>query len=313
MSSLDARWADQPLVADTLTRRFGAKRAVDGVTLQVPRGVVYGLVGENGAGKTTLIKLALGLLRPNEGAVRVFGVDPVRDPEAALSHIGYLSEDHDVPRWMRVEELMRYTRAFYPKWDQAYADELLQRFDLDRRAKIKNLSRGQRAQAGLLAAMAHRPDLLLLDEPSSGLDPVVRREILGAIIRTVAEEGRTVLFSSHLVDEVERVADHVAMIHEGRIVLDSPLDAIKSSHHRLTLRFAEAQSSAPAVAGALLSEGTGREWTVVCNGQIAELREGAKRLGAQIVEEQTPSLEEIFVARVKHGRVGSNRPALGRA
>jgi ABC-2 type transport system ATP-binding protein len=213
-----------------LTRRFGAKTALDSVSVSMPRGAVYGLVGANGAGKTTLIKHILGLLRAQGGSVRVFGLDPVTDPVAVLSRIGYLSEENDLPGWMRVDELIRYSRAFYPAWDDAYAEELRQGFALDPTAKIKNLSRGQKARVGLLIALAHRPELLVLDEPSSGLDPIVRRDILGAVIRTVANEGRTVLFSSHFLGEIEQVADHVTLINEGRIVLSASLDAIRESH-----------------------------------------------------------------------------------
>jgi ABC-2 type transport system ATP-binding protein len=220
-----------PIIAVTeLTRCFGANRALDSVSLSLPRGAVYGLVGANGAGKTTLIKHILGLLRAESGSVRVFGLDPVADPVAVLSRIGYLSEENDLPGWMRVDELIRYSRAFYPAWDDAYADELRQTFALDATAKIKTLSKGQKARAGLLIALAYRPELLVLDEPSSGLDPIVRRDILGAVMRTIADEGRTVLFSSHLLEEVEQVADHVTMISRGAIVLSGPLAAIKESH-----------------------------------------------------------------------------------
>ena len=214
----------------TLTRRFGAKTALDSVSVSMPRGAVYGLVGANGAGKTTLIKHILGLLRAESGSVRIFGLDPVGDPVAVLSRIGYLSEENDLPGWMRVDELVRYSRAFYPAWDDAYAEELRQAFALDPTAKIRTLSKGQKARAGLLIALAHRPELLVLDEPSSGLDPIVRRDILGAVIRTIADEGRTVLFSSHLLEEVEQVADHVTMINNGKIVLSAPLDDIRESH-----------------------------------------------------------------------------------
>ncbi len=213
-----------------LTRRFGAKTALDSVSLALPRGAVYGLVGANGAGKTTLIKHVLGLLRPERGSVRVFGLDPVADPVGVLSRIGYLSEENDLPGWMRVDELIRYSRAFYPDWDDAYADELREAFALDPAARIKTLSKGQKARAGLLIAVAYRPELLVLDEPSSGLDPIVRRDILGAVIRTIADEGRTVLFSSHLLEEVEQVADHVTMIASGRVVLSASLDVIKEEH-----------------------------------------------------------------------------------
>ncbi len=222
--------SESAIAVSGLTRRFGTTTALASVSVSMPRGAVYGLVGANGAGKTTLIKHILGLLRAERGSVRVFGLDPVVDPVAVLSRIGYLSEENDLPGWMRVHELLRYTRAFYAGWDEAYAEELRQKFALDRSATIKNLSKGQKARAGLLIALAHRPELLVLDEPSSGLDPIVRRDILGAVIRTIADEGRTVLFSSHLLDEVEQVADHVIMIHQGTIVLSAPLNDLKESH-----------------------------------------------------------------------------------
>jgi ABC-2 type transport system ATP-binding protein len=225
-----SRGTESVITVSGLTRRFGTKTALASVSLSIPRGAVYGLVGENGAGKTTLIKHILGLLRAQSGSVRVFGCDPVADPVRVLSRIGYLSEERDLPGWMRVDELIRYSRAFYPAWDEAYAEALREAFALDGSATIKNLSKGETARVGLLIALAYRPELLVLDEPSSGLDPVARRDILDAIIRTIADEGRTVLFSSHLLDEVERVADHVAMISRGRVVLDAPLAAIRESH-----------------------------------------------------------------------------------
>lgn len=281
-----------------LTRRFGKKSALHDVSLTIPRGSVFGLVGENGAGKTTLLKHFLGLLRAEIGSVRVFGRDPVADPVGVLGRIGCLSEDRDLPDWMRIDELMRYNQAFYPTWDEDYADELRREFALDSRQRVSTLSRGQRARAGLLMALAHRPDLLLLDEPSSGLDPVVRQEILGAIVRTVADEGRTVLFSSHLLDEVERVADHVAMLHEGRLVACDSLDQIRRQHHRFIIRFDQPQDSSPQLPGALSCCGAGQEWTVLCNGGSEELVQAVLARGAKIVDEASPSLEEIFVSRV---------------
>ncbi len=220
-----------------LTRRFGATTALASVSLSVTRGVVHGLVGANGAGKTTLIQHILGLLRAKSGSVRVFGLDPVADPVAVLSRIGYLSEERDLPGWMRVDELIRYSRAFYPAWDDGYAAELQHTFALDPRARIRDLSKGEKARAGLVIALAYRPELLVLDEPSSGLDPIVRRDILAAVLRTIADEGRTVLFSSHLLDEVEQVADHVTMISHGRIALTAPLDAIRESRGSLEEAF----------------------------------------------------------------------------
>jgi len=281
-----------------VTRQFGNKTALDSISLTVPRGGVFGLIGGNGAGKTTLIKHVLGMLKAQSGTVRVFGLDPVQNPVGTLGRIGYLSEDRDLPNWMRVGELMRYTQAFFPNWDEAYAEELRQAFDLDSNAKVKNLSRGQRARAGLLVALAHRPELLVLDEPSSGLDPVVRRDILGAIIRTIADEGRTVFFSSHLLDEVERVADRVAIIHQGRIMLTAPMDEIKDTHRRVTLRFGQPVDRPPSLVGTLSYEGQGVEWTYICSGESDQLRRAAEALGATVVGDAALTLDEIFVSRI---------------
>src|SRR5438874_12432494 len=152
------------ITVSDVTRHFGAKTALASVSLSLARGAVYGLVGANGAGKTTLIRHILGALRAESGSVRVFGCDPVEDPVGVLSRIGYLSEENDLPGWMRVEELIRYSKAFYPAWDDAYAEELRKTFGLDPAAKIKSLSKGQKARAGLVIALAYRPELLLLDE-----------------------------------------------------------------------------------------------------------------------------------------------------
>src|SRR6185436_4599205 len=224
---------------NNLSRTFGDKAALDAVSFRATAGQVYGLVGSNGAGKTTLLKHLLGLLRAASGSVRVFGLDPVRDPVGVLGRVGYLSEERELPDWMRIDELMRYTQAYHPTWDAAYARELLESFALDPSKKVKELSKGMRAQAGLIAAVAHRPKLLILDEPSSGLDAVVRRDILDAVVRTVADDGRTVIFSSHLLEEVERMSDYVTMLHGGRVTLSGPLDEVRHGYQRSRVRFVE--------------------------------------------------------------------------
>lgn len=290
-----------------LSRTFKRKKALNDVSLTIPPGVVYGLVGENGAGKTTLLKHVLGSLRAQQGRVCVFGSDPVKNPVSVLSRIGYLSEDRDMPGWMRVRELMRYTQAFYPDWDASYAESLRARFALDPDVKISALSRGERAKCGLLVALAYRPPLLLLDEPSSGLDPSARRDILEAIVRTVADEGRTVLFSSHLLDEVERVADVVAMLHQGDLVFEESLDSVKARHGRLLVSWSgDNGAAAPRLPGVLWASGRGREWTLLCEGTIETLTAEATTLGLTIIEADTPSLEDIFLARVSQ----SSREAL---
>jgi ABC-2 type transport system ATP-binding protein len=295
---------DEPTATDAvvrvehLSRRFGANLALDDLSLSVPRGAVFGVVGANGAGKTTLIRHLLGLLCAEAGTVRVFGRDPVKDPVGVLARVGYVSEENDLPPWMRVRELLRYVRAFYPGWDDAYADELRETFGLDPAAHVRSLSRGQKARAGLLVALAYRPELLILDEPSTGLDPLARRDILAAVLRTVAQEGRTVIFSSHLLDEVERVSDHVALLDKGRIMVQGPLDEVRAAHCVLTVRFDGPRPCPPQVAGLFGWEGGGREWSAVSCLPPGEVRAAAEAWGARVVEEQSPSLDKIFVARV---------------
>ncbi len=197
---------------------------------------------------------------------------------------------------MRVHELIRFVSAFYPTWDAPYAARLREEFNLDPNARVKELSKGQRARAGLLVALAYRPPLLLLDEPSSGLDPIVRRDILSAIIRTIADEGRTVLFSSHLLAEVERVSDRIVMLKSGRIVFDGDMTHVKQSHCRLTLRFDDPIPQPPTIAGAHGWNGRGREWTALFDAPPEHVEHDAHRVGARIVDRSTPTLDEIFLA-----------------
>jgi ABC-2 type transport system ATP-binding protein len=298
MDNLNSAWSKPVIEIKNLSRNFDQKWALQDVSLEIPRGGVFGLIGSNGAGKTTLIKHILGSHYAQTGSVQVFGMDPVSHPVEVLGRLGYMSEDRDLPGWMRVAEILNYTRAFYPSWDRPYAEELRQLFDLNPKARIRDLSRGQAARVCLLRALAHRPELLVLDEPSSGLDPVVRRDILAAIVRTIAEEGRTVVFSSHLLDEVERLADRIAILHEGRIVLTEQLDVVRESFHRVTLRFDEALSEPPPMPGAIERQGRGQEWTYLCRADREVLLQAAKRLSAAVVQESSPSLDDIFIGTV---------------
>ncbi|MDX9973846.1 MAG: ABC transporter ATP-binding protein [FCB group bacterium] len=281
-----------------VSRYFGRKAALRDVSFRVPKGLVFGLVGENGAGKTTLIHHLLGAYGAQTGSVRVFGLDPTQHPAEVLSRVGYLSEDRDMPGWMRVNELLRYTQAFYPTWDEIYADSMRDEFGLSPTARVKHLSRGEKAKLGLLLALAYRPELLLLDEPSSGLDAVARRDILAAVVRSVAEEGRTVLFSSHLLDEVERVADHVVMIHQGAVTLDMSMDELKTAHRSYVVRWKTPPTQPNALPGVIRREGDTREWSLLCAGDEAKFHEAVRRAGGEVVESSVPTLETIFVSRV---------------
>jgi ABC-2 type transport system ATP-binding protein len=279
-----------------LSRQFGKQFALEDVSLTIPRGKVVGLVGVNGAGKTTLIKHLLGLLRAQSGTVRVFGLDPVKNPVEVLGRIGYLSEERELPDWMRIDELMSYTAAFYPNWDWNLTRELIVTFGLDGRKKIHNLSKGIRAQTGLVTAVAHRPELLLLDEPSSGLDPIVRKDILNAIVQAVVDDGRTVLFSSHLLDEVELMSDYLFMVHRGCIVLYGAMDSIRSQRQTALVRFNRDIEGRRDFG--LSCDSYGENWKVVCFGTQEEVREEIGRCGGTLVEFRTATFQEIFAAHV---------------
>jgi ABC-2 type transport system ATP-binding protein len=285
----------------SLSRRFGSRLALDQINLQVPAGSVLGLVGVNGSGKTTLLKHILGLYAAQTGQVRVFGLDPVADPVGVLSRAGFLSEQCDLPNWMRLGEYLRYCASFRPKWDQSYALALCQRWGLDTTMRLNAFSRGLRMRAGLVSVLAYRPELLVLDEPSSGLDPLARRDILEMVIRSVSSEGATVLFSSHLLDEVERVADRVALLDAGKLLFTGELDEIRGQHRRLTLRFAQPRSTPPELAGVLRWEGQGQEWTAVCHGAIDVLEASLTKSGGDIVDRAIPRLEELLAAHATKG------------
>jgi len=206
------------------------REVLQGISFSIETGEVVGLLGKNGAGKTTLIRVALGLMEPQQGSVRVFGLDPRRDALEVKRRVGYVSEDQILPEFLSVEEIIRLHRGLYPSWDESMEKDLRERFEMDPRAKIHALSKGQARQVALLCAVAHRPELLLLDEPAGGLDPVARREFLETSIQLLNDTGTTILFSSHHMTDVERMAGRVVMIHEGKLLIDSALDDLRESY-----------------------------------------------------------------------------------
>lgn len=282
-----------------LSRTFRRTSALSDVSLQIPVGSIYGLVGLNGAGKTTLIRHLIGSLKAQQGTVRVLGEDPVRDPEGVLKRVGYLTEEDSLPKWMRVGELIDFCRAIYPTWDAPYAKSLCDTFSLSRQTRLSALSKGQRARAGLLVAIAHRPQLLLLDEPSSGLDPIARSDILEAIIRTISEEGRTVLFSSHLLEEVDRVCDCIALMHEGQIIDTLTPEQREGRFREIVCRPLTPWLQPPEVAGLFGWKRSGDEWSVVSS-SISSNRD-LLRERCVVIEEREVSLDRWFQARVAFG------------
>ena len=219
-----------------VTRYFsGGVTALDRVDFFVPEGAVYGLVGRNGAGKSTLLRMLPGLLQPSKGEVRVFGLDPWQEPVEVKRQLGYLSESEAHPPTLKVRHLTELHASVYPKWDPAMATRLLEQFGLRPEYRLSRLSKGQKRQVGLMLTVCHRPRLLVLDEPASGLDPATRREFLEVIIRLLVDTGSTVLFSSHILSDLERVADHLAILHQGYMLLQKPLDEIKENICRAVL------------------------------------------------------------------------------
>lgn len=282
-----------------LTRQFGEQLALNDVSIKVKSGQVFGIVGENGAGKTTLIKHMLGQYRAQQGSVRMFDDDPVESPENVLAKIGYLSEEPDFPGWMTVKEILNYTSAFYPTWNNAYAEQLSKAFTINLDKRVRDLSKGQRARVGLVLAQAHKPELLLLDEPSSGLDPNVRRDILSAVIKTVSDEGRTVILSSHLLDEVERVCDHLMMLDKGRILLFDSMEKILNNHFRINVKtdskFSVSDwSEFEGIFNACENNG---EWKIDFYGDLEQLKKELGTKSVDIISNRLMSLSDIFVSR----------------
>jgi len=201
-----------------------------GITFRVQSGEVVGLLGRNGAGKTTLIRIAMGMLEARSGSVRVFGLDPRGEPLEVKQRVGYVSEDQVLPPFLRVHEIVALHRKLFKEWDDAMARGLVERFRLPLGSRISQLSKGQARQVALLCAVSHRPELLLLDEPAGGLDPAARREFLETSIQLLNETGATILFSSHHLNDVERMADRVVLIHEGELLLDSDMDHVHENY-----------------------------------------------------------------------------------
>jgi ABC-2 type transport system ATP-binding protein len=222
-----------PLSCLDLQHCFGARQILEKITLCVPQGAVLGLIGRNGAGKSTLIRILLGLIRPDGGESRVFGRDSLQLDDTIKERLAYVPQQPEAFQWMKVGDMLEFIRGFYRKWDEAYVDAMLNRVAISRGAKLAELSPGERQSVALIRALATQPELLILDEPAAALDPVARRELLREIAGRAGDCGTTVLLSTHIVTDLERVASHVALLHHGRLFLDAPVDDIKDTYARI--------------------------------------------------------------------------------
>jgi ABC-2 type transport system ATP-binding protein len=254
--------SDFAVEAEGLVKSFpGGVVAVDGLDLSVPRGCVYGLIGRNGAGKTTTLRLLAGLLRPERGSVRLLGADPLKASAEERARVAYVSQQQRLHGWMSTDEHAEYVRHFYPRWDGDFAARLAERFEIPRDRRIGELSGGQQRKAAILLALAARTDVILLDEPAGGLDPIARRDLVNEIIDVVSSgDGTTVLLSTHIISDLERVAEYVGILDEGRLIESGRLDELQGSARRVQVIFEGAPPADFEIPGAVRST---REGSVV--------------------------------------------------
>lgn len=228
---------ERAIELQSVCKSFRSADVLRGVTLQVPRGKTFAFLGRNAAGKTTTIRLLLGLLKRDDGSIRVLGIDPQKEPIKLRRHVGYLAEDQTMYGWMRVEEIVRFVAPFYPTWDHNLALKYLRDFELPLRTRIKHLSKGQNVRLGLVLALAHRPEVVILDDPALGLDPIMRKQFNRDLITHLQGEGRTVFYSSHLLYEVEPVADEVAILDQGRILRQAETEVLRRDVKQVILSY----------------------------------------------------------------------------
>ena len=288
--------SDAVIETHGLARYFGRKCAVDMLDLSVPRGCVFGFVGRNGSGKTTTIRMLLGLLEPTRGSARVLGYDSRRLPPAARAGIGYLAEGHHVYGWMRVRECGQFQARYYSRWNGKLFQAVLEYFGLDPNARARTLSKGERAGLCLALTLAPEPELLILDDPALGLDPVARRALLEAMIYVTRRSDRTIFFSSHLLGDVERVADRIAILDRGQLRACCALETFRNRVQRVVLHFTGAPPKLPAIPGLLHSLRTEGELALTIANYNGETEELMGQLGAAQVEPVPIDLEEAFVS-----------------
>jgi len=283
-----------------LSKRYGPKDAVSDLTLRIPRGGAFGFIGPNGAGKSTTIKMLMGLARPTAGEARVLGFDSVRDCVAVKQRVGYVPELHFIYRWMRVSEVIAFCRPLYENWNDRFCADLLQLFELNLQQKVKQLSKGMVAKLALLLAVAHEPEVLILDEPTSGLDPVGREEFLDGVMRTVCERERTILFSSHALSDVQRIADTIGLIFEGRLIDHCRTEDLLSATKRIRAVLSDGCVPGPPPVGTIWQRVQNREWLMTVRGFSPSTVEYLRtKYSLDNVEVIDLGLEDVFKDLIK--------------
>lgn len=285
-----------------LRKNYDGVEALRGLDLQVPAGSIYGFLGRNGAGKTTTMKVLLGMARPSAGAARVFGLAS-DDPGASVeirSRTGFVSEEKSLYGYMTVERIIGFTAAFYPKWRRDLEQRYIRAFELPLDRRVKALSLGMRSKLMLLLALCRGAELLIIDEPTAGLDPAVNEEVLQALVAYVSGEGATVFFSSHQIGEVEQIADRVAIIHRGRAVVAGALDDLRERFRRVQMVF-DGEAPAPAfrAPGVVRAQRNGRSMTVLSSAGADAVIEEARAWKPVSVDVVPVTLKDIFLETVR--------------
>jgi ABC-2 type transport system ATP-binding protein len=302
---------DVVIEAEGLSRVFGGKAAVDSVTLAVPRGAVFAFLGRNGSGKTTLIRMLLGLLEPTAGQSRLFGESSLAIRDDTRGRIGYVSESHTIYEWMTAAEAGYYQSRFFARWSNRVFADVIARFGVPLETKGRSLSRGQRAGLSLALALAAEPDLIILDDPAIGLDPVARQVLLDLVLEVTSDPRRTVFFSSHQLDDVERVATHVAILDRGILRADCAADELALGVRRFILAFSGTPPEVPAIPGLLGMNVFDSRWMHLTVEQpTVAARRLIDSLGAASVEERAVGFGEAVRGHLNGPLVpASFRPA----
>ncbi|MBF5043311.1 ABC transporter ATP-binding protein [Aggregicoccus sp. 17bor-14] len=281
-----------------LSKRYGAETALEGVELRVPEGAVYVLVGVNGAGKSTTLKVLMNLERPDAGHARVLGLDTALQGPQVRAQVGYVPEHHaQAYGWMTCSRLLQHAAAYYPAWEPAYAERLSEAFGLKLQRKVSALSKGETRRLQLVLALAHRPRVLLLDEPTDGLDPVVRKRTLALLAEHLADTPTTVLVSTHHLHEVESLADHMGVLRDGRLVVQQSRDELQRTVRRYRVEVPERWELPEGLqAGGLRRSSAGRELQCTLVGEERALTERLASAGARVREVTPLSLEDAALA-----------------
>ncbi|MCH8119908.1 MAG: ABC transporter ATP-binding protein, partial [Planctomycetes bacterium] len=285
------------LETESLTKYYGSTLAVDHIDLKIPRGCICGFVGRNGAGKTTAIKLMLGLLNPTAGSSRLLGCDSSALTSAIRQRIGYVTEGHRLFRWMTIAGLEKFQRSFFPKqWDDKFFADMIEYLNLPKKKKIKHLSNGQRAQVSLALALAPNPELLIMDDPTLGLDAAIRRQFLEGMIELIMRQGRTVLFSSHILGDVERVSDRIVVIDKGVLRANCSLEQFQKAIKKVILSFADSAPDDVNIDGLLHCKRSEKQLELTLVGTDDEkISEWAKSAGAENYHIVKMNLEDQFI------------------